>query len=136
MNIKKMVLALLAGFIVMFLLSGLWHMMIMGDLYNSSKPPGAYAEPKLQFIAFGYFVLALLMAYMYPKGYKGGKPVIEGLKFGILIGILWILPQSLVYLGLMAGSGTVVIVDTIWHVVEEGIGGIVIGLVYGTQTSS
>jgi hypothetical protein len=133
MNTKKMVIALFASFIVMFLLAGLWHMVIMADLYSG---PNSLVEPMLYFIALGYFVLALIMTYIYPKGYKGGKPVIEGLKFGILMGLLWILPLSLVLYGVMGGSGTVIIVDVIWHVVEQGIGGIVIGLVYGSQSST
>ncbi len=136
MNTKKMVIALFTSFIVMFLLAGLWHMVIMADLYSG---PNSLEEPMLYFIALGYFVLALIMTYIYPKGYKGGKPVIEGLKFGILMGLLWILPLNLVFLGVMEsleGSGTVIIVDVIWHVVEEGIGGIVIGLIYGSQSST
>ena len=133
MNTKKMVIALFASFIVMFLLAGLWHMVIMADLYSGPK---TLEEPMLHFIALGYFVLALIMTYIYPKGYKGGKPVIEGLKFGILMGLLWILPLNLVLYGVMGGSGTVIIVDVIWHVVEQGIGGIVIGLVYGSQSST
>ena len=60
----------------------------------------------------------MLMAYLYPKGYSEGSPVGEGLKFGILIGLIWILPLGL-------------ILDAVWHLVEEGAGGIVIGLVYG-----
>ena len=110
MNIKKMVMALFAGFFVMFLLAGLWHSIIMGDLYSNNAPTGAYAEPKMQFIALGYFILSLLMVYIYPKGYKGGKPVIEGLKFGIVIGLLWILPINLVFVGLMPVPGTEVMV--------------------------
>ena len=136
MNPKKMLFALIAGFVTMFLLSGLWHMLIMGDFYEANGASNSLAEPNLLFIALGYFILALLMSYAYPLGYKGGKPVIEGLKFGVLMGLLWILPLGVVLFGVMESSGTLLIVDAVWHVVEQGIGGIVIGLVYGSQSSS
>ena len=136
MNAKKMLFALLAGFVVMFLLAGLWHMIIMGDFYKANSSSAALAEPKMLFIALGYFILALILAFIYPLGYKGGSPVIEGLKFGVLMGLLWILPFSVVLFGLFESSGTVLVVDVIWHVVEEGIGGIVIGLVYGSGKSA
>lgn len=34
MNVKKWFLAGLAGFVVMFILSGLWYMLIMGGFYQ------------------------------------------------------------------------------------------------------
>ena len=132
MNAKKMLFALLAGFVVMFLLAGLWHSVLMEDFYMADSSSNAFAEPKMQFIALGYFILALIMAYIYPFGYKGGSPVIEGLRFGITMGLSWILPFCVVLYGIFESSGTLLMVDFVWHIVEEGIGGIVIGLVYGT----
>ncbi len=131
MNAKKFIGAWIAGFFVMFLLSGLWYMAIMGDFYRSNGPPGLREQYQMQFIALGYLVLGLLMAYIYPKGYSGGTPVTEGVKFGVLMGLLWILPNGLVMYGVVTGSGKVLVVDAVWHLVEGGIGGIVIGLIYG-----
>ena len=133
MNFKKFIIALVAGFVVMVLLSGLWHMLIMGDFYKEHSTAGAREQYKMGFIVLGYIVLALLMAYIYPKGCSGGGVVAEGAKFGILMGLLWILPFSLVLYGVIEMSGTGLIVDVVWHIVEQGVGGIVIGLVYGTD---
>ncbi len=131
MNGKKLILSCIAGFIVMFLLAGLWHMALMSDLYTT---PSSREEPLMGFIALGLFILALLMAYLYPKGYSGGSPVTEGLKFGILVGLMWVLPLGLILYAVQEGyTLNMVIVDAIWHMVEEGVGGIVIGLVYGRQ---
>ena len=135
MNAKKCILALIVSFIVMFLLSGLWHMYIMGDFYMEQNP-AAKSEVMLGFVILGYAVLALLMAYAYPLGYKGGSPVGEGLRFGILIGLLWLVPRSIVLYGVEnTGTGLVLIVDGVWHLAEQGIGGIIIGLIYGRSES-
>jgi len=131
MDTKKLALSLLAGFVVMFLLGFLWHQFIMSGFYDDQLGDIARPEPKVGFIVLGYLVLALLMAYIYPIGSKGGSPTLEGLKFGALMGLLWILPHGLVYVGVANFTFTYAIVDGLWHVVEEGLGGVVIGLVYG-----
>ena len=85
-------------------------------------------------IALGYLVLGLLMAYIYPKGYSGGSPLGEGLKFGAIIGLLWWLPTNLVLYGVLDGPFSIVLVDSAWPLVEEALGGAALGLVYGRQS--
>jgi hypothetical protein len=133
MNAKKFLMALVGGFLVMWLLSGLWHVLIMGDFYSSNAGPSAYEEPKMIFIILAYAVLTLLMVYIYPQGYKGGAPLKEGIRFGATIGLLWVLPMSVVMYAVQETSGTLVIVDVVWHIVEQGVGGIVIGMIYGSK---
>ena len=134
MDTKKCVIATVVGFVVMFLLAGLWHMLIMGNFYASHSYFPARETPMMEYIGLGYLILALLMAYIYPKGYSSGSPVKEGAIFGGLIGLLWILPFSIVLHGVFNfGTKTLVLVDAIWHIVEQGIGGIVIGVIYGRK---
>ena len=132
MDTKKMILSTLAGFVAMFALAYLWHVIVMGSFYDEQFANTARAAPQFPFIVLAYLVLAILMAYIYPIGYKGGTAVSEGIKFGILIGLLSALPSNLVTYGVsnvpsLAGP----IVDAIWHVLEQGVGGIVVALVYG-----
>ena len=132
MSTKKCLLAWLLGFLAMFILSGIWYMLIMEEFYKTHCYISARESPLMAYIALGYVVLALLMAYLYPIGYKDGPPAREGFRFGALIGVLWILPYSLVLYGATnSGTRMLILVDTIWHIVEQGIGGIVIGTIYG-----
>ncbi|OGU60618.1 MAG: hypothetical protein A2455_07340 [Ignavibacteria bacterium RIFOXYC2_FULL_35_16] len=133
MNTKKMLLACLAAFVVTFLLSGLWHIVLLGDFYKANDVALARAEPNMLFVILGQLILTFLMAVVYPMGYKGGSPVKEGFRFGAIIGLIWLLPWSVMMHGLWNYPLAGVIVDSAWHVVEEGVGGIVIGLVYGTS---
>ncbi len=68
---------------------------------------------------------------MYPKGYEGGSPLREGLKFGAVIGLLWWFPTNLVFYGAFEGPFSMVLVDSAWHVVEEALAGAALGLVCG-----
>ena len=73
------------------------------------------------------------MAYVYPLGYKGKKPVWEGLRFGMIMGVLWVFPHELAMAGAHGDSLAYVFKNAAWHLVEQGVGGIVIGLVYGRK---
>ena len=135
MDIRKFSLAVVGGTVAMFLLGGLWHLLLMSNFYEKYAGDRALVEPNMFFIILGVLILASLMAYMYPQGYKGGSPLKEGLRFGVVIGLLWILPFNVIMVGVMGTAKTLVLVDTLWHLVEQGVGGIVIGYVYRSKSS-
>jgi len=129
MNIQKLLLSTVAGGVVMLLLSGLWHTALMSDLYASEL---SREEPNMILITVAYLILALLMSYMYPKGIEGTNKIANGIKFGVLVGLIWILPVFLVLNAVMEfGSIRVTLIDAVWHMVEQGCGGVVIALIYG-----
>ena len=135
MNVKKWFLAGLVGFVVMFILSGLWYMLIMDAFYREQVGGLMREQYNFIFIVLGYLVMAFLMSYIYPIGYKGGSPAKEGLRFGVLIGLLVWLSSNLILYGAHNMTLSATLVDSGWHVVEEGIGGLVIALVYGTAST-
>ena len=111
MNVKKLVMSAIAGFVAMFIISGLWYMVLMKGYYNDQFADVYRPEFKMVWIVIGYLVWAFLMAYIYPIGYKGGPPVKEGLKFGILVGLISVLPIGLV----LYGAHTVPLTGTLVH---------------------
>ncbi len=131
MNVKQFVLAWMAAVVVALLLAFGWHLFLLGDFYRAQSQALAREEPNFVFIFVALLILYFLMALVYPIGYKGGSPVKEGFRFGALIGLIWVLPVTVAHYGLYNLPLAYVIVDSAWHVVQEGIGGIVIALVYG-----
>ncbi len=143
MNFKKFTLSFILSGIVMCLLAYVWHMVYPGEsLYANPDFYGAQgdinrAEPLIQYILLGYLFLAVFMAYTYPKGYEGGSLLSEGFKFGAIIGLVWVIPHGIVLYGVQGlTSGMAIIYDGLWHVVEQGIGGIVIAYIYGAVTTA
>jgi len=130
---KKFVSTTLATGLAMFLLGGAWHMGIMGDFYreHSSNPN----EPILGFIILGYLVLAAIMTYVYPLG-ENKKEVawMDGLRFGVIVGLIWVTPHAIILIGAEAVAPISVVVDGLWHLVEQGIGGIVLATVFRKVT--
>lgn len=133
MDTKKMMMAWLGGFLVMFVMGGIWHDVVVGD-YNMT----AYAEVNLSeedfslaYIGIGYLIFTFMMAYMYPIGYGGGSALNEGMKFGIMMGIIMSFPRAFIYAGAYKMPLIANLYDGTYHLIEIAIGGIVIAKIYG-----
>ena len=75
--------------------------------------------------------MALIMAYIYPKGFEGGSPLAEGLRFGTLLGLFYGIPFAF-FFGTMFPIGfDAILVTTLISTLEIAAGGLLIGLVYG-----
>jgi hypothetical protein len=110
----------------MWIVAGLWHNLIMANLYKDVQA----AHEGIGLLLVAYLILAVFMAYLYPLIYKGKNPVLDGLKFGMIIGLLWVFPHDLALAGAHNTSIIYVIKNSVWHMVEQGIGGIIIAFVY------
>ena len=134
MDTKKFLLASLAGAVAMFLLGGLWHAVLLKDFYAAQFGATVRSEPVVLFSFLGYLSLGILMSFVFPAGYKGGSTVKEGFRFGLLMGLMSHLPFSLVfYANTTSYTLNHVLLDGAWHVVEQGIGGIVIAAIYARR---
>jgi len=119
-----------AGAVAMWLLAGLWHQVVAKKLYEGdTRAHGSHEGIGIIFLA--YLVLGSLMAYLYSLVYAGGPPIVSGLRFGVLMGLLWVFPHELTMVGAHGKSLTYVLKNAAWHLIEQGVGGIVIGLVMG-----
>jgi hypothetical protein len=125
-DVKKFILAVLITGFLMWVVAGIWHNLIMPSLYEEVHA----THEGIEIMLVAYFILAGFMAYLYPRLYDGKKPVRDGLKFGIIIGLLWVFPHELAMVGAHSESILYVIRNAIWHMVEQGIGGIVLALVF------
>jgi len=131
-NFKKLIISIIAGGFGMWVIAGVWHNLIMANLYEHVHA----AHDGLGLLLVAYLILAAFMAYLYPLLHKKKRPVIEGLKFGVIIGLLWVFPHGLAMAGAHDSSVVYVIKNSLWHTVEQGIGGIIIALVYGNNQFS
>ena len=130
-NTKTFIASFIAAFAAMFALSVLFYTLILGDTISSHIDPAFLRQPPgYCCIVLGYVALAVLMAWVYPHYRVGGGPIWQrGLSFGIIMGLLWVFPQSLVLHGVYRLPFTIVVIDTLWALVEQGIGGVVIAAI-------
>ena len=126
-KLTRLIIAVLVGGFAMWVIAGLWHNLILPFF---SKDIEAHHEG-LFLMLIAYFILSLLMTYIYFISYRGGNLVLAGLIIGIVVGILWVFPHGLAMAGAHNTSVLYEINNTLWHIAEQGIGGIVIALIIG-----
>ncbi len=132
MDLKKWLLGGVVAFVVMYILSYIWYMPLMGGFYGDAFADVARPNVDFLWITLGYLFYGLAMAFVYPIGYQGGPGMKEGMRFGLIAGVLiWLAPQF-IYLGSFELTFKGTLVDTIYHIVEAMIGGTVIGALYGS----
>ncbi len=133
MDAKKMTMAWLGAFVVMFVLSFLWYGMLMQDFYMENYQDVNRSEEdfSMPLIMVGYLVLTFLMSYIFPLGFKGGSAVTEGMRFGVLLGMTRALPTALILAGVYKMPLSANLVEAVFTIFESAIGGIVIAKIYG-----
>lgn len=129
----KLILGTIVGGVIQFLIGGLVYMVILADFY--SKHFQLLYRPVYDFkmwaIIVGCVTYAFFLSLIYPKGYKGGSPVSEGMKFGIYIGLLMSVPYVFFFWASYKVSYVGIAVDGIVGLISTIITCIAIALIYG-----
>lgn len=133
MNVKKFALAVLAYIAVSFVLGFTWHLILFKDAYHSF---GVYTrEPPIFAFGVGSMVLqGLILAYLYPFFNQGSRPVLTGIRFGLLMGaFMW----SVTVLAFAAKTtvnplGTFFALSTLFHLIQFIAAGALIGWIHGS----
>ena len=129
----KLILSTIVGGIVLFILGWIFYVLIFGSFItenfgNIMRTPEDY---KLWAVIVANFLEALFLAWIYPKGYKGGSPAKEGFMFGIDFGLLMSVPFMFYMWAQYPVTWQAALIDGLIMLVITIITGLVIGLVYG-----
>jgi hypothetical protein len=91
MNYTRIVLAAVAAFIV----DALYGFVVYGNVLTSefARFPGVFRPMATQgaympILFCGILLAMLVAAFIYAKGYEGGSGMVEGARFGLLIGLV------------------------------------------------
>lgn len=134
MNITRLVLAAVGGFVAYFALGGL--VFSFAPLRNEfAKYPAVYRSQQgiksvMPAGMAAMFLGILVLAVIYAMLYQGGSGLIEGARFGVLIGIYSVCSFVVHnYVNLNIGLA-LTIQQAVAYLVEWTVVGIVIGLIY------
>lgn len=141
MNILRLVLATLGGFLVYFVIGGLLFWLIPSLKIEFLKYPNVYQplEGQMSHLPVGMaamFQAVLVMALLYALIYKGGSCLVEGARFGAQIGLFVIFAFVLHnYANLNIGR-RLTLQNAAAYFFEFFATGIVIGLIYRPKVRS
>jgi hypothetical protein len=139
MNATKLLICTIVGAIYMYLVDFLWYVFVTGEGMNADTP-----QPHHLAMILGYLIFAALFSTIYAKGVERGSPTQQGLRFGVMIGLLVALPYALLMYGISPTAPEYdlwsdlgeVLRDGAYEVVKVVILGVIVAHLSGVRTNS
>jgi hypothetical protein len=137
MDKKKFTYAALAYIVLTFAIAASWHLVIFKDMYDQL---GIFTrkEPIIPLGIASMIMQAIVLSYLYPRYYRGGSILKEGLIFGALTGVL----MASIAVFAEAGKQQVtslpfwLVFESAYYLLQFSISGVVIAKIYGKDPGS
>ena len=131
MNFGRVAAAALVGWVVYLGLSPLVNNVLLADLYAQHASVFRPREDMQVALGLGAALLGFFVfAYAYAKGYEGGPGLVEGLRFGVIVGLLLACFSGVWSYVMMPVAGSFAAAMVVDAIVEMAVFGIVVGLIY------
>jgi hypothetical protein len=130
-NLKRLIAAILAVFVYIFLSDMIIHGWLLAGAYAQTASAWRSQEQMQAFFPWmllGQFIIAKYFVWIFAKGYEG-KGIGEGIRFGSLIG-LFSAGGSFVQYAVYPISLTVVLSWCALGLIQSILGGVLVSLVY------
>ncbi|MBI1806967.1 MAG: DUF1761 domain-containing protein [Ignavibacteria bacterium] len=128
---KKVIYATVVYTVVSMILGMVWHFVFFKELYHSL---GIYnrAEPIIPLGFVSMIIQGGIMAYLYPLYYRQGSPIIQGMKFGLIMGLFLYSVSTLANAAKIevTSMSSWLTVQIAFHSIQFVLAGAGIGLVY------
>ncbi len=132
MNTKKWIITSIVIFVVDQILSYLFHGVFMSGVYEQTAHLWRPMEEMNRLMWMGWLtglVWSFLFVYIFAKGYEG-RGIMEGVRYGLLIGVFFSLPMSLGTYMSMPITGGIATAWFLYGVIEITILGILAAWLY------
>ena len=115
----------------MFLLSYVWHGLILNDFSRLSYPKELFLIfASITYLLIG-FIVVKVVEYKTAKNFLIHRPVLKGFLKGMLCGLLFFMIATVIGVSFNTGSGIKnMLVDLVWQLLEQGTGGAIVGVIY------
>jgi len=131
MNFGRLAAAALVSWLAHLALTSIVWGAILPDLLRQHA--ALVRTPSEMNLVLGYgasLVGFFVFAYAYAKGYEGGAGLVEGLRYGVLIGLLLAVFAGVWGYVMMPISGTFAVAMIVDSIVEMAAYGAIVGLIY------
>ncbi len=133
MILLRYTLALVLTWVIFALGGAFWHEVLFEQQYNEWVFGIERLELPVTYFLITYLMRSMVFVYVYHMLYAGGNPVMKGLKFGFLMGMITGLAVTGYYGDFEIKSPDWVILEFIFNLVRSILAGIVVGLVIGEK---
>jgi hypothetical protein len=130
-NFGRVAAAAVVAWIVYLMVSPLVNNVLLADLYaQHARVFRPQAEMNLVLGLGAALVGFFVFAYAYAKGYEGGLGAVEGLRFGVVIGLVIACFSATWNYVVLPVSGSLAVAWIVDTLVAMALYGVVVGLVY------
>ena len=137
MNIKRLILAILAGWVAVFATDFLIHDLWLGPVYEATKPlwrPEDEMHTRICWMFLAQFLIVATFVIVWAKGFAG-RSIGTGICFGLLMGVFqqtW----AIILFVVLPMPGELAVKWFIGGLAQAALLGIVAALVYKPASSS
>lgn len=133
MNYKSILLGTLSYVLVTFPIAIIWHIVLFEQNYISF---GYFqGEPNIPLGFLTILIQGVILSALYPYVRFSGKGVVRGLKYSLAIGAFFWTSHVLAFIAKQTVSNpvTFTLMETFYLLIQFGIFGLLIGLIYKNQ---
>lgn len=122
-----------AYLVITFVMGFVWHLKLFKDLYTQLAIYSRIDDPIVPLGFLAMLIQGALLAYLYPLIAAVNSPALDGVKFGLLMG-LFIASSAVIAEAAkqrVTSLSTWLIVESIYYAIQFSLSGLAIGLIYG-----
>ena len=133
MNFPRIAMAAVAAWIASLAVGFLLNDFLLADILRANQAamrPEAELTARLP-VGFAFLLLAFFaFAYAFAKGYEGTNAVMEGVRFGALVGIIVLGGANIWQWVVYPINGTLAVVMSVDSIAEMALYGAIVGAIY------
>lgn len=133
MNIARFILATLVAWIIIMLFGVIWGEVLFAEWYNEWMIYVEKPNVSVPYFMIVHAMRAMVFVYVYHMLYKGGAPILKGLKFGFLMGILTGLTATGYYVDFNIQAPEWVVLEFLFNIIRALLIGVSTALIIGER---
>jgi hypothetical protein len=125
-----------AGYVLATFVGGaVWHLVLFQDVYVELGIFSRIEDPVIPLGVSAMLIQGGFLAYLYPLVSDRQRPVFDGGRFGVLVGVFLATSAVLAEAGknYVASLGTWLALEGSYYVLQFALSGMVIGVIYGRR---
>ena len=135
MNWKQFIIAVIVGFIALGVMDYIIHEVILGAAYaplaGTVFRTREDVNSRMWAMLLGELIFVVMFVWIYTFGFKG-KGIVEGVRYGLYIGLMFSIVASLSAWAMVPITGWLALMWTIFGLIESIILGLIVGAIYKT----
>ncbi|MFN8006770.1 MAG: DUF1761 domain-containing protein [Terriglobia bacterium] len=138
MKAGKFLGAWLSYVLVTFAMGFVWHLIIFKKLYEELAIFSRINDPIIPLGFAAMLIQGAILAYLFPRLCRGGHPILEGIRFGLLTGVLIASSAVLAEAAKQRVTSlpTWLVLESSYYLIQFGLSGILIAYVYRNSTKA